>query len=255
MKYLLLLTLYVVPVIISNAQNSGFFMIYSMKGEATLIRNNVQLSLPRGERFVEGDILNLKHGTVVLLDKTNKRVNIDKQGEYSFPEIKHLFELANSSIGNKYLVFVWDKMAHASVSTSKKGGVVRGENEFLFPPDSGIVFSDTLVFKYLNQEGIRWKLIIRDISAKVLAEYNSAGSLVIITKPTAEWWKPGMYEWILNIPGEEPSGPYQFTIADIAARNAFLTEWKSITAAVSGLPEEDQEQTLRQILELKKWVP
>ncbi|MCX6258349.1 MAG: hypothetical protein NTW49_10710 [Bacteroidia bacterium] len=255
MKHLLFFALTVLAVTSMSAQNTGFFMIFSASGEATLTRNGVLLAQPAREKLANGNILHIGNGTVVLLDKNNKRVTITKQGDYSFTDIQHLFEQANASIANKYLVYIWEKMANVTVNASRKGGVVRGENEFLFPPDSAVVFSDTLVFKYLNQEGLRWKLSIEDISEKLITEYYSAGSLIIITKPAANWWKPGTFKWNLNIPGEKSSGPCLFTIADAAARKAFLTEWKQITEAVSGLPKEEQEKTLKLIIELKKWVP
>lgn len=231
-------------------------MVYSASGKAALYRDGNSDNNLRGAYVVEGDQISITSGHVNLLDLNLKRITISEPGIYSFRAIKQLFVGVNTSLGNKYLIYIWEKMNYHSSIIAHKGGVDRTDlySGRFSPYDSAIVFADTLNFAFINQNNLKVQITIYDHSNKVVKNYSTSNDSISLPCKKTHWMVPGKFIWDVKSDSEIVKLPTCFYLPSKLEKQVFTNEMVLINATVESLPEEDRLNTLISILMLKHWI-
>ncbi len=238
----------------TKGQSGDYYMVFSTSGSVYHSINKQKSPVQRGDKFIKNNLLVVDEGIINLLDNNCKRVTISKKGVYSFQDVRLLFDKANSSLTNKYLTLVWEKMNESHEIVQHKAGVERGYVNDFFPSDSSVILSDTLWLRFDNPGRQTHNLEIIDDSAKLVYSEVTDSNQVIIIKSVCPWWSAGYYTWIIKSPGQREKDIFHFYIPDETERNKYKNEWNEILMLVKTLPESERNNILKELQDKYKWV-
>lgn len=237
-----------------RAQSNIYYMIFSTSGNIYLSVNKTKTLAQMGDKLVQSNILIIEDGIINLLDHNNKRITINKKGNYTFDEISNLFIEANASLTNKYLTFIWENMNHTHEQIQQKAGVERTDFITFAPLDSAIILSDTLRLKFVNPKHKYVSLIIFDTIGKAVFMLQTDSNLIVLTKSESSWWKSGFYNWIIKSAENDDICSLHFFIPEEKALYSYAKEWKQIQNAINQLPESERSTVIDDILKMTKWI-
>ncbi len=250
---IIFLALFFLPIVMW-AQNTADMLVFSVEGDAVIMRNKISTPCKRADKILAADIIQLKKGTVSLVDRKLKRVTLEKKGNYTYLQLVNQFKLANASLENKFLLQVLDKMTHKAEAVSLAGGVVRGTRTKSFPIDSAFILSDFIQFKFSNPAKQKLTFFLSDEEHHVLFSKETKDSLLVIKRSTATWWKPGAYFWEAAAPGKDGTSETVFFIPADEERARFLNEYKQLKKSFAGFPLKIRNQLMEEVLMEYKWV-
>ena len=236
------------------AQNAADMLIFSVEGDAVLIRNKISMPCKRADKILAADIIQVKKGTVSLVDRNLKRVTLEKKGKYSYLQIADKFKLANASMENKFLLQVLDKMTHKAEAVSYAGGVVRGNRNTTLPMDSAFILSDFIHFAFPNPAKQKLTFFLSDEERHVLFSKETKDSLLVINRATASWWKPGAFFWEAATRGKDGTSETIFFIPTDKERARLLTEYNGLKKSFAGFPLKIRKQLMDEVLMKYRWV-
>jgi hypothetical protein len=236
-----------------NAQPGQGYMIFQTEGKVSLIRDGMAHERPDGKSFVEGDAVRISAGWATFLDEGMKRVTVKEEGTISYEEVKALFKKATASLENKYLVYMWEKMNEKEEHTSKKGGVVRGEEFLFFPFDSAILLNPEWCFTYYNPEKIRAILLVKDAGHTLKYPVQSADSLVCFSLAKSPL-EPGVYFWNVSIPGAPTVQDRMMIIPTEAEKTAIMQEIENLGTQLKDIPEPERTSLVNDIVRMNHWL-
>jgi hypothetical protein len=236
------------------AQHAADILVFSVEGDVTISRNKITIPCKRADKILTADIIDVKKGTVSLVDRNMKRVSLEKKGKYSYQQIVKQFEFANASLANRFLVLVLDKMIHKTGPVSKPGGVVRGTRSATLPVDSAVILSDLIRFTFPNPGKQKLTFFILDQEHHVLFSKKITDSLLVIKKQTAPWWKPDAYFWEAAAPGKDGTSETIFFIPADEERARLLSEYNELKRSFAGFPVKIKNQLMDEVLREYRWV-
>jgi len=213
---LLLLLLLLLPVAAMTHQ--GQMMIFNTTGNVVLIRGKTEHKLLRGMEMIPGDQIRLHNGTVVLINRSDKRVSLTKPGNYSYTQVQKLMSKAEASSSIRYFVYVWESMQGTERKAQVAAGVVRGEPFQHLPFDSARVLSDTIMFQWINPAGIRQQFTLTNTQGTILFADTLQDSTLLITQKRLQITMPGTYHWQVTDGFSKPR-KRSFIISESAVNN------------------------------------
>lgn len=190
--FLTIYFIFIGMVIISHAQSE--FLIFNSTGHVLLFKSDRMIDKLQGETYNYGDLLIVTDGSVTLINRDNKRVTINESGEYKYDDMFSLFDQAQSSLTNKYFVYVWEKMNSGDAEVNKPGGVIRGDEFGFQPPNKVVVLSDSIGFQIPNMSGNKFDIRVLSDSKDVLYEGVIIDKLVLSVSDLCNHI-PGKYTW------------------------------------------------------------
>lgn len=230
-----------------ETQASSDLLIFNADGNVALTRDNISIEKLQGEKLLEGDILNISDGNITLINLNNKRITIDKPGNYTYKDVSLLMQKAEASLTNRYFIFVWKKMNTENKQVNKPGGVVRGEGIETYPFDSAIVLSDSIEFLVTNRPDIEYSLIIKSEKFKVLDQYEISNSLVIATSDFDDG-NTGKYYWQIEAQFEKGPKMKCFFIPDAETKKILLAEYLQAVDEFGGFDNDLQKLLLQEYM-------
>ena len=236
------------------AQNAADMLVFSVDGDVTINRNKITRPCKRADKILTADIIDVKKGTVSLVDRKLKRVSLEKKGKYSYQDIVNQFALANASLSNKFLVQVLDKMTHKTGPVSKAGGVVRGTRSATLPIDSAIILSDLIRFVFPNPGKQKFSFFLMDEEHNVLFSKETKDSFMVINRAASPWWKPGVYFWEAATPNKQGTAEKAFIIPAGEDRARLLTDYNELKKSFAGFPLKIRNQLMDEVLMEYRWV-
>jgi hypothetical protein len=237
-----------------NAQPDKGYMIFQTEGEVSLEHLGTVSQKPDGQQFLTSDVLVIKTGWATLLDQELKRVTIKEDGVISFEEMQGLFRKATASMENKYLVYMWEKMNEKEEHTSKKGGVVRGEQFLIFPYDSAVIIGPEWCFAFVNQENDPVKLLIKDKKHTIIYQVITSDSLFCADSLVSALERPGEYYWTTREKNRPDYEDRMFILPSEADKNQIIKEAEEIRASLKDIPEPERTSVVNEIIRMNKWV-
>lgn len=223
--------------ILLNAQSDSELLFFNSSGHIVLVREDVVIKKIQGERFLRNDILKIIGGNVTIINLNNKRVTMDEPGNYIYDDVAVRMQLAETSLSNRYFIYVWKKMNKEDKQVNQPGGVIRGDDFATAPPDSIIVLSDTINFCANNESDGDFNLIIKSDDNKIIGQYPIRNELSLSVLDINDG-KPGRYYWEIKIPfGKSPEKKY-FVIPDEEIRNTLVDEYKKNISEFSSFENE-----------------
>jgi hypothetical protein len=184
-----------VMVLVAAMAPQGQMMIFNSTGNVILVRGKTEHKLLRGMEMLPGDQIRLHSGTVILVNRTEKRVSLSKPGNYSYTQVQKLMSKAEASSSIRYFVYVWESMQGTERKAQVAGGVVRGEPFQHLPFDSARVLSDTILFQWINPAGIRQHFTLTNAQGTILFADTLQDSMLLITQKKLQIIMPGTYHW------------------------------------------------------------
>lgn len=236
------------------AQNAADILVFFVEGDVKINRHKITLPCKRADKILAADIIDIKTGSVSLVDRNLKRVTLEKKGKYSYRQIADQFKMANASLSNKFLVQVLDKMTHHSESVSKAGGVVRGTRNASLPIDSAVILTEAIRFTFTNMGKQALTFFILDEEHHVLFSKKTTGNRLAVKKENAAWWKPGTYFWEAAAPGKDGTAENIFFIPADEERLRLLSEYNDLKKSFASYPAKVRKQLMDEVLTQYRWV-
>ncbi len=134
MKKLSFLILFATMAVYASAQND--YLLYSFKGNVTVVENNVESKAKAGKPLTGAATLKVAAGgTVTLICNEAAMFTIAKTGTYPMSKFGDSCKVTNSSVSANYVKYVWAQMTKSSGSPGSNrkaymntvGAVSRGE--------------------------------------------------------------------------------------------------------------------------------
>ena len=134
MKKLSFLILFTALAVYASAQND--YLLYSYKGNVTVVENNVETKAKAGKPLTGASTLKVAAGgTVTLICNEAAMFTISKAGTYQMNKFADSCKVSSSSVSANYVKYVWAQMTKSSGSPGSNrkaymntvGAVTRGE--------------------------------------------------------------------------------------------------------------------------------
>ncbi len=234
-----------------NAQSNQELLFFNSSGYVQLVRGDTMIKNIQGEKFLQNDLLRIISGDATIINLNNKRVTIKKSGNYKYDDILALMQHAESSLSNKYFVYVWDKMSDHKKNVNQPGGVIRGDGFITFPLDSIIILADTIRFCINNESDGDYQLIIKSDNHKIIKQNpirtNQTLNILDINKG-----KPGNYYWEIEVPYIKGTDIKYFIIPGKDAKNKLIEEYNKNISEFSSFDIEMRELLTKEYLTQNK---
>jgi hypothetical protein len=196
------------------AQKGDELLVYSMKGNVTVIENNLESRLKIGKVLKPGSSVKTQRlAKLTMVCKQGKPLSITKEGTFPVTKWKDSCATANSSVTSKYFQYIWDqlyirsddyKLSHPETvgAVVRNEAPVRGEEqleiEFNEAYDTLNYASGTFSLSWtanMDYAG-KYNFVLYDIvSGKYLYEDSIDGSSIMLDK-IKKYMRPGnMYGW------------------------------------------------------------
>lgn len=250
MKFLSLIFLMSCSLLL-NAQAKQELLIFNSSGNIVVIRGKNTIDKLSGERFLKKDVLKNIAGSVTIVSRNNKRITINEPGDYKYRDLSKRMKLAESSLTNRYFVFVWEKMSSKNDQTSVPGGVIRGRELKSSPSDNVLVLSDSIKFFVENESKVEYVLWISSNEIKNTEEYPIYNNLVLSINEI-NGGESGEYRWEIRIPSGKSSDLKCFIIPDMETKSRKLTECKQMLNEFSSFEVELRELLMTEYLKYNK---
>ncbi|RLD43998.1 MAG: hypothetical protein DRI86_08580 [Bacteroidetes bacterium] len=234
-----------------NAQSNQELLFFNSNGYVQLVREDTIIKNIQGEKFLQNDLLRIISGDATIINLNNKRVTIEKSGNYNYNDVLALMQHTESSLSNKYFVYVWDKMSDHKKNINKPGGVIRGDGFITFPMDSVIILSDTVRFCINNESGGDYQLIIKSDNHNIIKQ-NPIGENITLNIRDINEGKPGKYYWEIKIPFGKPPAKKYFIIPNEKTKNEMLAEYKKNISEFSSFNIEMRELLTKEYITQNK---
>ena len=233
-----------------NAQSDSELLFFNSSGHVILVRGELVIKKIQGESFQKNDVLKIIGGDVTIINLNNKRITLEESGTYSFDDIYTIMQQVESSLTNRYFVYVWHKMNKDDKQTNQPGGVIRGDGFVTLPSDSIIVLTDNIKFSINNESGSDYDLIIKS-NNNIIEQYPIRENLTLSILDIVDG-QPGKYYWEIKVPfGSSPDKKY-FIIPDDKTRNILLEEYKKTISEFSIFDKDLQTLLIDEYLSDKK---
>ena len=140
-KAVLFIPIYLVA-LVSIAQDNNF-LLYSFKGNVSVIENKVETKAKIGKILNGNAQLKIPSGSAAtLICNESAMFTVNKAGSYSLSQFKDSCEVHNSSFSSNYVKYVWNQMtsSHGSPGSNRKmfmstvGAVSRSVNNIWIDP-------------------------------------------------------------------------------------------------------------------------
>ena len=234
-----------------NAQSNQELLFFNSSGYVQLVRGDTMIKNIQGEKFLQNDLLRIISGDATIINLNNKRITIKKSGNYKYDDILALMQHAESSLSNKYFVYVWDKMSDHKKNVNQPGGVIRGDGFTTSPMDSIIVLADTIRFCIINESDGDFNLIIKSDDHKIIAQYPIRNN-VSLNIHDINGGKPGKYYWEVEFPfGRGPDAKY-FIIPDRNIYDKKINEYKEALLSFSVFDDKLRNLLIEEYMKYNK---
>jgi hypothetical protein len=196
------------------AQKGDELLVYSMKGNVTVIENNKESRLKIGKVLKPGSSVKTQRlAKLTMVCKQGKPLTVTKEGTFPVTKWKDSCTTANSSVTSKYFQYVWDqlyirsddyKLSHPETA----GAVVRNEAPVRGEEQLEIEFNEA--FDTLNYAtgtfSLSWTVnmdyagkynfVLYDVlSGKYLYEDSVVGNSIQVDKIKKNMRPGNMYGW------------------------------------------------------------
>lgn len=250
MKKLSFLILFTFSVSVLTAQNE--FLLYSYKGNVSVIENNVESKAKVGKSLKNNSAIKIAPGgTVTMICNEAAMFTISKPGTYPLTRFGDSCKVENSSVSSNYVKYVWAQMTKptGSPGSNRKaymntvGAVSRSINNIWVDPRLDTVNYSGGDFplswkSYAEAKEFDFYLFNENNIAEPF--YSTTVTKLKIPIPTvAPRMKPGnTYYWIAAVKGEENEERKVFNYVTKETFNAVLDNIKAQGAAFEAPAEQ-----------------
>jgi len=242
MRLLSFIVLFLFSVLL-QAQKIDDILIFNVNGNIVITRGDESLSELQGEKLQKDDILEVVFGNITFINSNNKRLTIEDEGTYAYHEIETQIQKLESSLTNRYFVYVWKKMNKHDEQVNMPGGVVRSNKDKMLPADSAIVLSDSIKFVFQNKFMQEVSIIIKTEKHKVIYESVVSDSLYALDIAIIDQGEAGKYLWQIKDPFNKSKNNKIFFIPKENIRNQMLAELDQFKSDIS-----DYDFSMRKLL-------
>lgn len=245
-----LIILFTVSVSVLTAQNE--FLLYSYKGNVSVIENNVESKAKVGKSLKNNSAVKVAPGgTVTMICNEAAMFTISKPGTYPLTRFGDSCKVENSSVSSNYVKYVWAQMTKptGSPGSNRKaymntvGAVSRSINNIWVDPRLDTVNYSGGDFplswkSYAEAKEFDFFLFNENNIAEPF--YSTTVTKLKIPIPTvAPRMKPGnTYYWISAVKGEENEERKVFNYVTKETFNAVLENIKAQGAAFEAPAEQ-----------------
>ncbi|HYC38936.1 MAG TPA: hypothetical protein VEB63_00485 [Chitinophagaceae bacterium] len=141
MKKILLLAVSVCPLLVAAQENN--FLLYSFKGNVTVVENKSESAAKVGRVMNSGAVLKVPAGGVAtLICNENAMFTVKKAGSFSMGQFGDSCKVKTGSVTSNYVKYVWNQMTKSSGSPGSNrkafmnnvGAVTRSVNNIWIDP-------------------------------------------------------------------------------------------------------------------------
>ncbi|MBL0232483.1 MAG: hypothetical protein IPQ08_02320 [Chitinophagaceae bacterium] len=236
----------------ANAQNN--FLLYSFKGNVTVVENNVESKAKVGRSLTAASTIKLAAGGMVtLICNEAAMFTVSKAGTYALKAFGDSCKVSSNSITANYVKYVWASMTKTgdAPGSNRKaymntvGAVSRSINNIWIDPRldtvnfSGIGADFPLSWKsYTEAKDFEFKIFsIDNLTTPVFSSVVSKMKIPISN--FASKLSPGKsYLWTVSVRGEENEEMKVLNYVTRETAAAFLANVKNQTAGFEAAAEE-----------------
>lgn len=250
MKKFQFIILFSAMAVYASAQNE--FLLYSYKGNVTVIENKVESKAKAGKPLNSNSSLKIAAGgTVTLICNESAMFTLTKAGTYSLSSFGDSCKVVNSSVSANYVKYVWAQMTKpaGSPGSNRKaymntvGAVSRSINNIWVDPRLDTVNYSGGEFplswkSYAEAKEFDFHLFTADNITEPFYS-TSVNKLKISIPSIINRLKPGnSYFWISAVKGEENEERKVLNYVSKETFNAMLDKIKSEAAAFEAPAEQ-----------------
>jgi hypothetical protein len=227
-------------------QTGEELLVYSLKGNVTVVENNAESPIKVGKVLKPGAIIKTqKAAKMTMVCKQGKPISVTKEGVFPVTKWKDSCLTHNNSVTTKYFQFIWDqlyvrsddyKKDHPQLETLMTDAPVRGQEEFEIVTNP---YLDTILFsggnfpltwdvskKYENQ----FYFMLSNATTKKKVFADSVRTKGQWLKDIAKYMKPGQkYLWSVST---KLTGPIDGGIVNYVTASNVTKEINKIKKAI-----------------------
>ncbi|HUR64738.1 MAG TPA: hypothetical protein VMZ03_00175 [Chitinophagaceae bacterium] len=251
MKQLSFLISFCVLAVVAGAQNQ--FLLYSFKGNVSVVENNVESKAKAGKPLDNAATVKVASGgTATLICNEAAMFTITKPGTYQLNKFGDSCKVNNSSVSANYLKYVWAQMTKSSGSPGSNrkaymntvGAVSRGEINNVWVDsrldtvnysggDFPLSWKSYAEAKEFDFHLFKWSNVAEPFYTTTVTKLKIPLSAIQVRM------KPGeSYYWIAAIKGEENEDRKVLHYVSKETFNAVLTKIKAQAPGVETPAEE-----------------
>ena len=218
-------------------QTNNELLIFNSKGDVYLKRGKLLFATPQAEKFLPGDYIIIKYGTLTVINSGNKRVTLKETGNYSYKAVLALMGKAEASTINRYFVNVWKQMNEVGDKrVLSTGGVVRTYDiemqdsvSFfrLFPVDSATLISEKLILIYDNPENQSCTLLFTSENQEIIKQYQTQDTIFSVNIREIVPNTPGSVYWQITAPDVPDSNRKVLFVPDSYERSRLFESFEA----------------------------
>jgi len=231
-------------------QNSEYKVFY-FSGNPIYKDKAKSEKLVRDQVLPQGSTLSIPQGSyVVLVNKSEVPMGMNKPGDYSVTDIKTLYtNMKESNLTQEFFDYLAQSMVSSNDEQRRSGGVYRAVGDLMINPfDSAVVMTNEIPFEWSNPSGKQYYLKIFDIDTwEMICDIPTSDStlnLNIVDKKLTEGKK---YAWVVSQTQGMPQSGTElliFTIADKDFRSCMHKKLKEAE-------KKSENQDMRKMMKLR----
>jgi hypothetical protein len=255
MKKIIFLVPVLLVVLVSMAQDNNF-LLYSLKGNVSIIENKVETKAKIGKILNSNAVLKVADGSIAtLICNEANMFTIKKAGSYTLSQFKDSCEVHSSSVTSNYVKYVWNQLTsghEGSPGSNRKmfmstvGAVSRSVNNIWIDPRLDTINYSGGDFplswkSYADAKEFEFSLYDKPEAGTSLYK-NVVNKLKISIPVFAPRLKPGnTYYWTAAIKGETNDEIKVLNYVERSVYENILTKLKAESPAY----ESEAEQAYR----------
>ncbi|NLA24787.1 MAG: hypothetical protein GX879_07465 [Bacteroidales bacterium] len=235
------------------AQKSEYKVFY-YSGNPTFKSKNKVEKLVRDQVVEQSATISIPANSyVVLMNKDEVPVGLNKEGEYSIADIKKLYtNMGDSNLTEEFFAYIASSMLDTNDKNRRSGGVYRAVGDIMINPfDAANILDKKIEFEWNNSSGKQQYLKIFDIETwDMICNIPSTDSLYSLDVAEYNLQEGKEYAWIITHTSEIPqsgSELFVFTISDKQFK-------KDIDKKLKEANKKSKDVQMRKMLKLRVYI-
>ena len=250
-----------------SAQNNNMFVVYSVKGTASVIENKAETKARIGTILDGDETIKVGAGSfVTLICNETRAFSLSKAGSYTTASLKDSCKITSGSVSSNYMKYVWTEM------TKSKGSPETNRKKFM--SNVGAVTRDVFTvwidprldtINYVSGTiPLSWKSFDPEIEEFDFKLYDETGTNVLFAKTVkkkhvdiADILKSiqvgKSYKWTAVVKGETPDNKAKKYL-HYASKEDYNTMYNGIKTAEAAETDAEKNFRLGFLLEEKHYL-
>lgn len=233
---------------------SSEYKVFYYSGNPMFKAKNKTDKLVRDQALDESATLMIPDNAyVVLINKSEVPLGINKPGDYSVGDIKKLYtNMKDSNLTEEFFNYIASSMLDSNDKNRRSGGVYRAVGDIMINPfDAAVIVDNTVPFEFSNPNQKKLYLKIFDIETwEIICDIATTDSIYSVNIEQENLQAGKDYAWVVTqTSGIPQSGTelFVFTVPD-------KTFKKDLDKKLKDAEKKSQDEQMRKMMKLRVYI-